>query len=94
MLYAAKCYWPQVTQQEVEVAVVNAAREATRVSRAGRHVAYVASMLFPADELVLCFFESASSAAVKETNERAGIPCERVMESVWLARPDNEGTSQ
>jgi hypothetical protein len=93
MLYAAKCYWPQVTQQEVEVAAVKAAREATRISRAGPRVTYVGAVLFPADELLLCLFESASSAAVKQTNERVGIRCERVMESVWLARPDSERTS-
>jgi hypothetical protein len=34
------------------------------------------------------WFDGPSSAAVKETNERAGIPCERIMHSIWLA-PDH-----
>jgi hypothetical protein len=92
MLYAAKCYWPQVTAQEVDAAAAKAAREAQHVSRAGSNVAYVGSMLFPDDDLVLCLFESSSPAAVKRANERAGIPCERVMQSVWLAHPRSERT--
>lgn len=30
-----------------------------------------------------------SPAAVRETSERAGIPCERVMHSIWL-EPEHE----
>jgi hypothetical protein len=84
MLYAAKCYWPQVTAQEVQDAADRAAHVAHSVSRPGCRATYVGSMLFPDDELVLCVFDSPSAIAVKEINERAGIPCERVMRSLWL----------
>jgi hypothetical protein len=42
------------------------------------------------EELVLCLFESGSRATVKRASEWAGMPCERVIETVWLA-PDEKG---
>lgn len=88
MIFAAKCYWPGITAEEL----IRAARRAAREAELGRHrgsaLAYLGSILFPDDELVLCLFDGPSSAAVQETNERAGIPCERIMHSIWLA-PDH-----
>jgi hypothetical protein len=94
MVYAAKCYWPGVTEQELARAAARAVSEAARVSRAGTAVAYVGSLLFADDELVLCLFESPVRAAVKETYEHARIPCERLMESIWLAGPGQERNRQ
>jgi hypothetical protein len=82
MLYAAKCYWPGITRTELEQAT---ARASGAPSRAGAsEVNYLGSLLFSNDDLVLCLFEAASPAAVKHASEQAGIPCERVMDSVWL----------
>jgi Protein of unknown function (DUF4242) len=83
VLYAAKCYWPEVTDAELE----RAAARASGDKRSG----YLGSLLFPGDELVLCLFDAPSRAAVKRASERARIPCERIMESRWLAPPGQEG---
>ena len=80
MIYAAKCYWPGVTEPELEQAAARAMRATTNSA-----VAYLGSILFEDDELVLCLFDAASRAAVRTATERAGIPCERVMDSHWLA---------
>ena len=90
MLYAAKCYWPGVDQRELRRVTARALRAYGRPAREGA-VAYVGSLLFADDELVLCLFDGPSRAAVKRASNRAGIPCERVMDSVWLdARPEEE----
>jgi Protein of unknown function (DUF4242) len=85
MLYAAKCYWPGVTEADLEQVSERAARAGTRSSRDG--ISYLGSLLFCADELVLCLFTGPSRAAVKRASDRLGIPCERLMDSVWL-QPD------
>lgn len=82
MLYAAKCYWPGVTQRELEQVVARVPRSGSSSSPDG--VAYLGSLLFSADDLVLCLFEGPSRTAVKRASDRLGIPCERLMESVWL----------
>ena len=78
---AAKCYWPGVTERSLELAA----------RRAG--AGCVGSILFRDDELALCLFDAASSATVRRTAEAAGIPCERVMEALWLPNPDQEITA-
>ena len=88
MLYAAKCYWPGVTETDLEHV---AERADARASRDG--VAYLGSLLFSADDLVLCLFEGPSRGAVKHASERAGIPCERLMDSVWL-KPNRPTTKE
>jgi hypothetical protein len=85
MLYAAKCYWPGVTEADLEQVAERAARGDIRSRDEG--VAYLGSLLFSAEDLVLCLFEGPSRTAVKHASERAGIPCERPMDSVWL-QPD------
>jgi hypothetical protein len=85
MLYAAKCYWPGVTESEVRRAGARAA-EGTRSSHRDG-VDYLGSLLFANDELVLCLFEGPSRTAVTRATEDAGIPCERLMNSIWI-KPD------
>lgn len=82
MLYAAKCYWPGVSRSDLEQVAERAAEAGLEPGQ--RDVVYRGSLLFGDDDLVLCLFEAPSRAAVKGASERAGIPCERVMDSVWL----------
>jgi hypothetical protein len=59
-----------------------------RAERAGAAgapgVAYLGSLLFADDDLVLCLFEGQSRAAVQRVSEQAGIPWERLMASAWV----------
>jgi hypothetical protein len=88
MLYTAKCYWPGISADDfVRVA---STRLAGGPVGAGS-IVYCGAILFPEDELVLCLFDASSRAAVKETAERARVPCERVIDSVWLPAPDGAG---
>ena len=82
MLYAAKCYWPGVSQSEIEQVATRALKADTQP--ADSDVVYRGSLLFSDDDLVLCLFEGPTRIAVKRASEQAGIPCERVMQSVWL----------
>jgi hypothetical protein len=91
MLYAAKCYWPGVTQADLEQVAERAARAG--LLSGGDGVAYLGSLMFAADDLVLCLFQSPSRAAVLQVSDRLGIPRERLMHPLWLApgRPARDG---
>ncbi len=82
MLYTAKCYWPGVTAHELAEASERVLEAHFPQSRS--HATYLGSVLFPGDDLVLCLFEAASRAAVKRASDEAGIPCERVMDTLWI----------
>jgi hypothetical protein len=80
MLYTAKCFWPGVTEDELRLAVARAGGDTE-----GRPpTVFRGALYLPGDELVLCLFDSASRASVKRASERAGMPCERVIDTVWV----------
>ena len=83
MLYAAKCYWPGVTETDVERVAARAGRAG--LAAGGSTVTYLGSLLFAGDDLVLCLFQGPSRAAVIRASDRVGIPCERLMDSRWLS---------
>ena len=91
MLYAAKCYWPGVTQADLDSVAERAAQPGPGPGR--DRVAYLGSLLFAADDLVLCLFQGPTRTAVIQASERLGIPSERLMDSAWLGpdRPAGEG---
>jgi Nickel responsive protein SCO4226-like len=85
MLFTAKCFWPGVTEGDLRVAAAQAERGTEDPRTTFRGALYL-----PGDELVLCLFDASSRAEVKQASERAGMPCERVIETVWVA-PHDEG---
>jgi len=76
VLYTAKCFWPGVTENEVRDAVERAAEQPTPTSRG--------ALLFADDQLVLWLFESETREGVRAASVQLGIPCERVIDSVWI----------
>jgi hypothetical protein len=82
MLYAAKCYWPGVTQSDLQQVAGRAA--STGLDTGTGPVTYLGCLLFAADDLVLCLFRGPSRAAVIQASDQLGIPRERLMDSAWL----------
>ena len=80
MLYTAKCFWPGVNEPALRLAAARAGDEAS---------AFRGALYLPGDELVLCLFDSPSPDDVRRASTNAGLPCERVIETVWVA-PGNE----
>lgn len=83
-LYTAKCFWPGVTEETVRAAAARAG---------GDETAFRGAYLLPGDALVLSLFEAESTVAVKRMAEAAGMPCERVIETVWIA-PSNRAKEE
>lgn len=80
MLYTAKCFWPGVSEDELR----RAARRAGSYGGDPDRAVFRGALYLPGDELVLCLFESPSRASVKRASEQAGMPCERVIDTVWV----------
>jgi hypothetical protein len=81
MLYAAKCYWPGVSKD----VLVNAAERAGEQNKAGDRAVFRGLLYLPGDETALSLFEADSPASVKQASESVGMPCERVIATVWVA---------
>jgi hypothetical protein len=79
MLYTAKCFWPGAGESEIRLAAAHASRASVQ-----RRAGFRGALYLPADELVLCLFEAMTPSSVKSESESAGMPCERVIETVWI----------
>ena len=86
MLYTAKCFWPGATESEIRLAAARAGLESGQVPQ----TSFRGALYLPGDELVLGLFESSSRDRVKRASEHAGMPCERVIDTVWV-EPDGKG---
>ena len=84
MLYAAKCYWPGVTEADLEQVADRAA--STGLDLGTGTVTYLGCLLFAADDLVLCLFQGPSRAAVIQASDPARHP-PRTAHGLGLARP-------
>ena len=88
MLFTAKCFWPGLSEGRLRLAAERAGNAAVERPQ----TVFRGALYLPRDELVLCLFDSPSRTSVKRTSERAGMPCERVIETVWVAPNPRGGT--
>jgi hypothetical protein len=56
-------------------------------------VRYLGSLLMPGDEVVFCFFQGPSAPSVQQVAERAGVPFERILETVRVPSPTERGAA-
>ena len=85
--YLVECYSPGIARMEVEAAAERAVAACAELREEGCGVDYVGAMLVPADEVVFHVFASPCARVVREAGLRAGVPFERVVESVAVPTP-------
>jgi hypothetical protein len=88
MLYTAKCYWPGVTEDDLR----DAADRALEQNKADDRPVFRGLLYLRGDETALSLFEADSAASVKQASETVGMPCERVIATVWVASDLRGGT--
>jgi Protein of unknown function (DUF4242) len=84
--YLAECFWPGVSEAQLNELDSRAAEAAVAGSGSGAHVRYCGSILIPQDEVVFCFFEGPSATVVEATARRASVPFARIVESTGVPR--------
>jgi len=80
--YLAECFWPDVSPAAVEEVAARVRRSARELTDGGVAVELRGSIVLLADEVVLYLFGGSSIDAVRDACARAGVPAERVIESV------------
>src|SRR5712692_4578496 len=81
--FLVESYWPGVSEQKLVSLVRRAQLAASDLRLEGGEVDFVGSILVPADETVFCLFDGLE-ADVRAVSERAGVPFERVLESLRI----------
>jgi len=81
--YLVECYWPGVSEEKLALASQRVRKAAYGLRRHGRELRFRGSILVPADETVFCLFDGVE-ADVRAVSEEAGMPFERVLESLRI----------
>jgi hypothetical protein len=81
--YLVEYYWPGVSAEKAAASAQRMRAAASTLRRQGGNVIFLGSILVPADESVFCLFDGAE-ADVRRASEQAGVPFERVLESLRL----------
>ena len=86
--YVAERYLPGGTWEQVLDAARRVKRSAAELAAAGTPVRYLRSTFLPTDETCCCLFQAPSEDAVKQANDRAQLPYDRIVEVVHVAAED------
>lgn len=79
---------PGITDDQLAAAAAGAKAVTAAMTRSGTPVRYLRSTFIPGENKAYCLFEASSWKAVKEANEQAGLPFERIVEAKLLASED------
>jgi hypothetical protein len=75
-------YWPGIDDEGLRAALPRLEHVARAMQAEGRPVEHLGSLLMSADQVVFSVVRAGSEAAVREANERAGLPLDRIAEVV------------
>lgn len=81
-MYLVERYWPGVTSALLLEALNRGRRVMEQMNAEGTPVSDVTTILIPAEEVVFSVYEGPSAVAVRQFNDRAGIPVSRIVEAV------------
>ena len=82
--YLVERYWPGVTSELLLEALNRGRRAMEQMRGEGTPVRDLTTILIPVEEVVFSVYEGPSAAAVRQLNERAGIPVSRIVEVIEL----------
>jgi Protein of unknown function (DUF4242) len=82
--YMVERHLPGFTQEQLPGAAGAAKSSTAQMTEEGTPIRYLRSTFVPAEEKCFCLFEGPSEQAVKEANERAGLPYDRIVEAQFI----------
>lgn len=76
--YLVERYWPGLDLIRLAAVTRRLEAAAAALTSQGRRVEHVGSILMPVDEVVFTLIAAGSESLVREVNDRAGLPFDRV----------------
>ena len=78
-------YWPEVDLAQLEAALPRLDAAVGAMAAEGQRVVHLGSILMPADHVVFSLFAAADETLVRQLNERADLPADRIARAIALA---------
>jgi hypothetical protein len=82
---------PGITIEAPKDAATRAKHTTAQMTEQGTPVRYLRSTYVPAEAKVFCLFEGPSVEVIREANERAQIPFDRIHEAMFVLSEELEG---
>jgi muconolactone delta-isomerase len=86
--YMVERHLPGITPEQLTAAATRAKSVAAEMTERGKPIRYLRSTFVPSEERSFCLFDAASAEQVKEANELADLPMERITEVKQIAAED------
>lgn len=83
-VYMVERNLPGIKMEQLAAAQKRAIEVGKALTAEGREVRYIRSTFVPGQNKCMCLFEAPNPQNVKEANERAQIPFERIVEAMDL----------
>ena len=78
---------PSFTSEQLASAASSAKSTTAQMSQEGTPVRYLRSFFIPGEDKCFCLFQGPSAQAVKQANDRAGLPYDSISEG-WHIQAD------
>ena len=92
--FVVERYAPGLTLEAMSADEARVRSATAAMTRAGRRVRYVGSIVIAAEETAFSVFEADDAEAVAEANRRANVPFDRVVPIVELREPETSALAR
>ena len=86
--YMVERHLPGITPEQLSAAAGRAKSVTAEMTKHGKPVRYLRTTFLPEEEKAYCLFEASSAEQVKEANELAQIPLQRITEVKHISAED------
>lgn len=86
--YLVERHLPGITNEQLGAAAASAKSTTAQMAQEGTPVRYLRSTFLPGEEKCYCLFEGDSEDAVRQAQERAQLPYQRIVEAQHIAAED------
>ena len=86
--YLVERYLPGIQPEQLAAAAGSAKSTTEAMTQDGTPVRYLRSTFIPGEEKCYCLFEGPSADVVKQANDRAQLPYERIVEAMHISSED------
>ncbi len=86
--YLVERHLPGIKPDELAAAAARAKATTAEMTAEGTPIRYLRSTFVPGEEKCYCLFEGPTAESVRQANERAEIPLERITEALHIASED------
>src|SRR3954447_10034730 len=84
LTFLVERYWPGIDEAGLKAVLPILDRAAVAMSAGGQWTRHIGSILMPADQVVFSLISAVSEEAVRELNQRAEMPVDRIAAAIQL----------